>query len=351
MSLRLAALIAAATALMALDADARPWRYRRGPRDWRITVGVLAVVGVITLVQRFRGGGGPTGGWRGRTGTWCLALALAGGATASAQQYPAAPPDGYHVADHANLIADADEAAMESSCARLYREQSVPLVVVTIESMNAHGFGRLNIEQFSAGLYEYLGATRTRWTNGLLLVVSRDDRKARIEPGRDWKGKFDAAASRVMSGTIVPRFRSGDYSGGCRGAVEAIAAAVPSAKSGWGTWTRTSPGGGGSLPGCGLSFGCIAAVVAVIVVIALIKGVTRAISPWSGYGWMGGYGHQPSGCGRSRGYGRSSWGSFGAGALMGGLLGSALRGRSSGGGSWGSRGGFGGGGRGATGSW
>jgi uncharacterized protein len=51
--------------------------------------------------------------------------------------------------------------------------------------------------------------------DGLLLVVAKDDRRVRIQPGYGLEGAIpDAIANRVIQEYLVPHFRQGDYAGG-----------------------------------------------------------------------------------------------------------------------------------------
>ena len=49
----------------------------------------------------------------------------------------------------------------------------------------------------------------------VMLVVAKDDRRVRIQPGYGLEGAIpDAIANRVIQEYLVPKFRAGDYGGG-----------------------------------------------------------------------------------------------------------------------------------------
>ena len=51
--------------------------------------------------------------------------------------------------------------------------------------------------------------------DGVLLVVAKDDRRARIEVGYGLEGAIpDAIANRIIQEYLVPKFRADDYAGG-----------------------------------------------------------------------------------------------------------------------------------------
>ena len=63
--------------------------------------------------------------------------------------------------------------------------------------------------------------------DGVLIFLSRDDRKARIEVGYGLEPSLtDARCKRIISTLMVPRFQGGDFDGGVTAAVEAIDAVV-----------------------------------------------------------------------------------------------------------------------------
>jgi uncharacterized protein len=86
--------------------------------------------------------------------------------------------------------------------------------------------------------------------NGVLLLVSPQDRQVRIEVGYGLEGVLtDAATSRIIRNEMVPHFRSGNYAQGIAAGAKAIMAtiegtysAAPNNEAG-----RTAPGAGGSI--------------------------------------------------------------------------------------------------------
>ncbi len=59
--------------------------------------------------------------------------------------------------------------------------------------------------------------------DGVLVLVAKDDRKLRIEVGRGLEGAIpDSRAKRIITETISPRFRSGDFAGGLAAGISDI---------------------------------------------------------------------------------------------------------------------------------
>ena len=93
--------------------------------------------------------------------------------------------EGRFVVDEAELIEHNDEDRIENLCRNLYRDTdgAHPILVITIEGMEARGFVNILFNEFTYGLarraamiYEHLDA-------GLMVVVSKYDQEATIGPG------------------------------------------------------------------------------------------------------------------------------------------------------------------------
>lgn len=131
------------------------------------------------------------------------------------------------IVDRADLISSADEQHIRQLATKLLNDKATPIIVVTIESMAQYGGAGMRIETFAHLLFDQWAIGQAKldgqlWNTGILLLVSRDDRKARIELGAGWKHEQDALAQQIMDQQIVPRFRQGDFSGGIVAGVEAL---------------------------------------------------------------------------------------------------------------------------------
>jgi uncharacterized protein len=131
------------------------------------------------------------------------------------------------IVDLAKLIASSDTVRIREIATKLLNDKATPIIVVTIESMAKYGGSGMRIETFAHLLFDQWSVGQAKldgqlWNTGILLVVSRDDRKARIELGAGWKHDQDALAQQIMDEQIVPKFRQGDFSGGIVAGVEAL---------------------------------------------------------------------------------------------------------------------------------
>ncbi len=293
-----------------------------------------------------------------------LSLILPAGNAAAQVSYPTRPAQGAYIADAADVITDADEQVIRQVAAAVEAEHGVPIIVVTLTSFADYGARGWSVERYAHNLYDEYGVGDRDAPFGVLLLVSINDRKARIELGAGYSRERDAEADRIMQRIIVPRFRAGDYSGGIREGVEALAQMVragprggsaPAAATGTAptpaTPTGAVPARRSPFPGVdrGLGSSLIGLLIcAGIPILLLVLLITRL-----GRGFGGGYDRTVEpGPYAYRGR-RRSGGGFLPGMLLGGLLGHTMgRGGLFGGGSssaGGSGGFFGGGGGGGSG--
>ncbi|MCB2155608.1 TPM domain-containing protein [bacterium] len=151
-----------------------------------------------------------------RKAFWVLALAFLIPMALAAAQIPPVPTDDSFVNDYANLLTRQDIGVLGNIQRQAYEEHDVPIVVVTINSMAQYGSSGESIEDFARDWFDSwgIGSKAPGGNKGILLLVSLGDRKARIELGADWGSRWDYAANQVMQTDIIPRFKTGDYSGG-----------------------------------------------------------------------------------------------------------------------------------------
>lgn len=246
---------------------------------------------------------------------WAL-IGLAAPATGDAAVAIPAVPDHY-VNDAAGLLSPAARDALEEKLAQFERDTSNQILVATFPDLQGE-----SIEDFSIRLAEKWKPGQSGRDNGAILVVSKGDRKVRIEVGYGLEGAIpDATAKAILQREILPAFKQGDFEGGIRAGVEAILKATAGEYKGLPTRESYWPV---------LIF--FAAVVLFLIFFFILFARSQS------------YGLYRSGAYRYGGWGGGSWGGSGGGWSGGSSSsGSSSGGFSSGGGS------FGGGG--ASGSW
>ena len=170
---------------------------------------------------------------------------------------------------------------------------STQIVVLMVSSLNGE-----DIEEYTLRVAEANRIGRKGKDNGVLLLVARNDRKARIEVGYGLEGVLpDALAGQIIRHEIGPHFRQGDYYGGLRAGVEAIMSAT---KNEYQAEPSSQGGRTGASP----------LIFALIVIAFILIRLTRRRHGifWRGGPWIGGGG----------GWGSGSGGGFGGGGFSGG---------------------------------
>src|SRR5262249_3844384 len=110
--------------------------------------------------------------------------------------YPARPVEGEFVVDSANLIDPQDKAKIRETCQQLPESSNhIALMAVTINSMADQGAGGWQIERYAMNLFDEWGIGHSGGNTGVLVLVSKNDRKVRIEMGAAWTHDKDAAAA------------------------------------------------------------------------------------------------------------------------------------------------------------
>lgn len=127
--------------------------------------------------------------------------------------FPERPGDREFISDNAGLLTIEDDAEVRELADLLLTDRAVPIIVVTIPSLAAYGAYN-GIESYAQDLFDQWGVGLADWNYGILLLVSIEDRKARIELGADWEGRKNDDTDLIMNTLIVPAFKEGDFSTG-----------------------------------------------------------------------------------------------------------------------------------------
>ncbi|NTW63038.1 MAG: TPM domain-containing protein [Chlorobiaceae bacterium] len=124
--------------------------------------------------------------------------------------------------DYAGMISETAKAQLETRLAELEKTESTQIVILTVPSLE----GEIP-EEFSMKVVEKWKIGQKGSDNGVLFLVSRDDRKVRIEVGYGLEGRLtDLLAGRIVDNDVVPAFKAGQYDVGFQRGVESILLAV-----------------------------------------------------------------------------------------------------------------------------
>jgi uncharacterized protein len=126
------------------------------------------------------------------------------------------------ILDQANLIDAASEQQINQLLAGHEKASSNQIIVVTLKDLQ--GF---SIEQAGVEMGRAWGVGQKEQDNGIVLILAQAERKVRIEVGYGLEGVMtDAVSATIVQDYILPRFKTGDFSGGLLVGSQAIVAAL-----------------------------------------------------------------------------------------------------------------------------
>jgi uncharacterized protein len=112
------------------------------------------------------------------------------------------------------MIKPEQRVEINKIAAALLKEEKIPLFVVTIKSLSEHEASGMSIEEYAEKLFNKWGIGFKDRNYGMLLLVSKGDRKARIELGKAWDNKNDVQSQDIMDNLIIRQFKKGNFSVG-----------------------------------------------------------------------------------------------------------------------------------------
>jgi uncharacterized protein len=138
----------------------------------------------------------------------CLLMMLA--APVWAQSLAAIPALDSPVIDTTGTLDAAQKQQLEAQALALQQRKGSQLQVLMVSTTQPE-----TIEQYTQRVFDQWKLGRQGVDDGVLLLVAKDDRRVRIQPGYGLEGAIpDAIANRVIQEYLAPKFRAGDFGGG-----------------------------------------------------------------------------------------------------------------------------------------
>ncbi|MEO7424179.1 MAG: YgcG family protein [Fibrobacteria bacterium] len=168
-----------------------------------------------------------TGGARPRAWAFlaalCLSfLALSTVPPAHAGDFVAVPEISGRVVDQTGTLSAADIGELDGYLSALEARKGSQVAVLIVPTTRPE-----EIEQYSIRVAEKWKLGRKKIDDGAILVIAKEDRALRIEVGYGLEGALtDANSKRIIAEIITPRFKQGDFSGGIRAGLEAMATVI-----------------------------------------------------------------------------------------------------------------------------
>ena len=120
------------------------------------------------------------------------------------------PMSNFYVNDYANILSKETENEIQSMSVQLSYTDGTQMVVVTVEDLEG-----LSVEEYANQLFNKFGIGEADSDNGLLILVSRDDRKIRVEVGYGLEGVInDGKAGRYLDAYAVPYLKNDEWDKG-----------------------------------------------------------------------------------------------------------------------------------------
>jgi uncharacterized protein len=160
--------------------------------------------------------------------TPCVAMVLAVCLVTFAFAFDFPPLTG-RVVDQANVMTAESRSEIESKLKDLEEKSGIQLVVATVKSLQGS-----DIETYANELFRFWKLGQAQKNNGVLLLVAPAEHKVRIEVGYGLEGTLtDALSSVIISSTIIPRFKTDDFSGGIDRGVDGIISVLSGDTADW----------------------------------------------------------------------------------------------------------------------
>jgi uncharacterized protein len=132
------------------------------------------------------------------------------------------PPLTGRIVDNADMLSPDQEASLTRKLADIEQKTSVQIVILTIPSLEGEP-----IEDYSIRVGDQWKIGQKKIDNGAIIVVSKAERKVRIEIGYGLEPVItDGMAGTIIRDRLAPRFRENDFYGGLNAAVDGLVLAA-----------------------------------------------------------------------------------------------------------------------------
>ncbi len=129
-----------------------------------------------------------------------------------------------YVSDMANVMSASARQQADSLLAQMWRETSAEPVVVIVPNLDG-----ADENDYATDLFKLWGIGKNDKDNGVLMLISIDDRRAVIRTGYGAEGVLpDAICATILRNDLFPRFRQADYDGGILASLTTMAKVMTS---------------------------------------------------------------------------------------------------------------------------
>jgi uncharacterized protein len=123
-----------------------------------------------------------------------------------------------HINDYGKVLSNTEERALENYLVKFENATSIQIALLTISSLQGE-----NLEDFSMRVADKWKLGSKDKDNGVLLLISMQEKKLRIEVGYGLEGSLtDAKSGYIIRNYIVPGFKSGNFYKGISTGIGAV---------------------------------------------------------------------------------------------------------------------------------
>lgn len=127
-----------------------------------------------------------------------------------------------YVYDQDNIIDDETEQKLNKLLIQLESKTTAEVAVITVPSLLD-----MEIEDYSYELANTLGIGKADEDNGVLLLISRNDTRVRLEIGKGLEGCLnDSKCGRILDDYFVPHRENDEYSEGTYQTIQAVTSVI-----------------------------------------------------------------------------------------------------------------------------
>lgn len=132
------------------------------------------------------------------------------------------PTSDFYVNDYANILSSSTKDYIMEKSVALNKADGTQIVVVTVNSLDGEA-----IEDYAVELFRDFGIGDAKKNNGILILVSVNDRELRIEVGYGLEGIInDGKAGRIRDKYMIPYLKNNNWDEGIKNGYDAIYAEI-----------------------------------------------------------------------------------------------------------------------------
>jgi len=127
-----------------------------------------------------------------------------------------------HVNDYGNVLSSSEENRLENYLSNFEATSTVQIALLTIKSLQGE-----NLEDYSMRVADAWKLGNKEKDNGVLLLISMQDKKLRLEVGYGLESSLtDAKSGYIIRNFIVPGFKTGSYFNGIAAGMDAVTGVI-----------------------------------------------------------------------------------------------------------------------------